>query len=184
MRTQLGFTIIELMITVTVAAILMAIAVPGFQDLIANNQRAAVVNDFMASLHIARSEAITRNTRVVVCASTDQLTCDAGTDWSKGWMAFADADNDRVLDAGEVLLDAHQEVPQHKISSSTFLADVSYRPNGRVMAADVGTNTGEFKVCDDRGPEYSRIIIIGPSGRPRSSPTTAGGVQPDCPAAA
>ena len=183
MSPHRGYTMIELMITVTIAAILMAVAVPGFQDLVKNNQRAAVVNGFMASLHIARSEAITRNSRVVVCSSTDQLTCDAGKDWSQGWMAFADEDNDRVLDADEVLLDAHESVPNHQISSATFLADLSYRPNGRVMAADVGTNTGEFKICDDRGPAYSRVIIIGPSGRPRSSETTANGGEPDCPAA-
>ena len=65
-----GFTLVELMVTLTVLAILVGVALPSFRDMILNNRRTAIVNDLVSSLLLARSEAIKRGQPVSVCASS------------------------------------------------------------------------------------------------------------------
>lgn len=180
MEKQRAFTLIELIVTVSVVGILLAVGIPGFRELMLNNQRASAVNDFITTMHIARSEAVTRNSRVMVCTSNDAATCGAGGDWDAGWIAFADTDNDGVLDGDEEVLETREEVGGFEISSDTFSSFITFRPNGRAMTADVNTATGEFIFCDPRGGDYSRVVIIGASGRPRSSETTSAGNTPAC----
>lgn len=105
-RTQ-GFTLIELMVGLTVLAIVLVAAVPGFQALVNGNRLAATSNEVIASLQTARMEAIRRNRRVIVCASANanagaDATCaDAGID---GWITFVDNDRDNTFGAGDTLL--------------------------------------------------------------------------------
>jgi type IV fimbrial biogenesis protein FimT len=97
-RKVTGFTLIELVVTVAIAAIVLTIGVPSFQQLIADNRITAQVNQFVTSLNIARSEAVKRNSRVRVCKSSDGATCAASGDWQQGWMVFSDLDNDGTVD--------------------------------------------------------------------------------------
>lgn len=89
-----GFTIIELMLTITVMSILMAVAVPSFLDTVRRNRIVAQNNEFISSLNLARSEALKRSGSVSVCASADQATCSGTTNWSTGWIVFSDLDAD------------------------------------------------------------------------------------------
>jgi len=106
---QQGFTLLELMITVAIAAILLAVAIPSFQLTMARAQLTTKTNDFLAGLTNARNEAIKNNTRAVMCASTDGATCTGGT-WTGGWIVFVDTDRDGVLDAGETITNVHPAV--------------------------------------------------------------------------
>lgn len=81
-----GFTLIELMVTITVAALLLAIGVPTFRDVALGSRLSATANDLLASVQLARSEAIKRNITVTVCPSTDGAACDGGADWDQGWI--------------------------------------------------------------------------------------------------
>lgn len=83
-----GFTLIELMITVAVAAIVLGIAIPSFQTQIRNNQSIALGEDFASAINFARSEAVKRATRVSLCASDDGESC--GGAWTDGFIAFID----------------------------------------------------------------------------------------------
>jgi type IV fimbrial biogenesis protein FimT len=84
-----GFSLVELMVTITVAAILLAIALPSFRNVIHRNQVTAASNDVLASLAYARSEAIGRGQMVSMCPSSDGATCTAaGQDFAPGWMVY------------------------------------------------------------------------------------------------
>ncbi len=74
---QRGFTLGELMVTLAVAGIAVSIAVPGFNNMMNNNRRIEAVNEFLSTMHVARSEAITRNVRVTVCPSASGDDCEA-----------------------------------------------------------------------------------------------------------
>lgn len=75
MNRQAGFTLVELMVTVAIAAILLGVGVPSFRTLIENNRIAAASNDVVTALQYARSEAVKRGVFVDVCGTADQATC-------------------------------------------------------------------------------------------------------------
>lgn len=90
MRQTHGFTLIELMVTIAVLAIILGIAVPSFTDQIRNNQSLTFGEEFAAALNLARSEAVKRSGFVSICASAnDQVSC--GNDWTNGWLVFVDS---------------------------------------------------------------------------------------------
>ncbi|MGQ9860680.1 MAG: GspH/FimT family pseudopilin, partial [Thiobacillaceae bacterium] len=105
-RRQSGVTLIELLVTISIAAILMAIAVPGFQDFFRRNRLDGATSDLMATLNYARSEAIRRGVPVSVCRSSNGTSCSGG--WQQGWIVFTNPDNDDTVDAGEEILRVHQ----------------------------------------------------------------------------
>lgn len=86
MKRQCGFNIIELLITIVVASILIAVAVPAFQRFIQNNRIAASSNELVSAFALGRSEAIKRAQVVTICSSVDQSTC--GGTWTDGWIAM------------------------------------------------------------------------------------------------
>lgn len=108
MRAQeRGFTVIELMVTLAVLAIVVGFAIPGFQSIINSNRLAGTSNEFIAALQTARIEAIRRGRRVVVCASANTnagADADCATSGIDGWITFVDEDTDGELGAGDTLL--------------------------------------------------------------------------------
>lgn len=86
-----GFTLIELMVTIAVLAILLTIAVPNFQTFVMNSRMASQTNDLITALSLARSEAVKRAANVTVCASSDGATCTGG--WEAGWIVHDSAGN-------------------------------------------------------------------------------------------
>lgn len=85
-----GFTLVELMVTLAVAAVLLTLAAPSMADLLRSNRLAAANNTLVASLNVARAEALRRGRAITVCASADQRTCSASNDWATGWVVFED----------------------------------------------------------------------------------------------
>jgi type IV fimbrial biogenesis protein FimT len=170
-RRELGFTLIEMMVTLTLLAILIALVTPSFQGLLRDNQAAAQANALVGSLMLARSEAIKRNAPVVICRSNDGASC-AGSEWEDGWILWADMDRDGALDpddgdgipeAGEEMILQAQEPLDGRFDLSATGSSVTYRPDGTLAGA-----ADAFELLPPGGDtEHGRCIAIEVTGRPR-----------------
>jgi type IV fimbrial biogenesis protein FimT len=149
-----------------VATILLAIAVPNMQEFGRNSRQTGGINQLVSGMRVARNTAITTNSRVTVCASSNGSACQAVA-WANGWIAFVDLDADRTLDVNETIIRAGEAVDGLSIASTEFSNDFVFRPNGRVMGATAAQNNGQFTVCDDRGADHAKAIMLDLSGRPR-----------------
>lgn len=177
-RKNSGFTLLEAMVTLALAGIIAVIGIPGMTNVYLDNRRTSIINDFSSAIQIARSEAITRNQRVAICAAANLTAC--GGAWSDGVLVFQDTDRDAQLDAGEPVLHSIGAMPGTDISSTAFPSFLVYRPNGRAMVNNIRQNTGDIEVCDHRGANHSRVLIVDASGRPRISKVTSAGVAASC----
>jgi type IV fimbrial biogenesis protein FimT len=174
-------TLPELLTTMSVVAISLAMAASSYDSVVSNNRRATSINELVSTMHAARSEAITRNLQLTICPSSDGNACEDGADWSVGWMYFTDVDQDRVPNGDDILLGRSPGTPRISIASNEFPDFLVYRPNGRVMADTPDDNTGQFTICDKRGPTDARVVFINSSGEPTLAETQADGDEPVCP---
>lgn len=97
LKSVRGFTLIELMITLVIAAIVLTFAIPSFQTVFQNNRLATQANELVTAMNLARSEAIKTGQPVSVCASSNGTAC-VGT-WVQGWRVFNAAGTIRVFTA-------------------------------------------------------------------------------------
>lgn len=149
-RPARGFTLIELMVTVAIAAVLAGLAAPSVRQLIVNNRLKTHTSALHTSLLQARSEAIKRNSRVVLCKSADGATCVTAGNWQQGWVLFADANNNAQVDAGEAVLQKVAALSgDFVLTGDGNLADyVSYSSTGAPkLAASDNFQTGMFSLC-------------------------------------
>lgn len=175
---QKGFTLLELLTTLAVSALMLSMAVPSVQAFSNNSRQTSATNEFVSSMHLARSTAITSNARVTMCASSTGTSC-ATVPWNEGWIVFNDTDSDQTVDAGERILGASAGNAELDITSGEFADFLTYRPSGRV--ANAAANSGEITFCDGRGSSHAKVVIVDLSGRPRTSDTKANGTAPSCP---
>jgi len=179
MRRENGFTLIELMIAVGLTGLLLSMAVPALDIFVSNARQTGAINDFVSSIHQARSTAVTTNGRVTICPSSGGTNCEA-VGWNNGWIVFSDRDSDRTVDNDETIISSSGRIEGLTFQSGQFATFLMYRPNGRVMNASLNGSSGSFTVCDKRGADYAKVMIIDLSGRPRLGRTLPNGNAPSC----
>lgn len=181
-----GFTLIELMITILVGAVLLALAVPSF-DAVRNSGRInGQANEFVATLQLARMEAIRRNARVVVCPSTNGTSCAGATANWQGWVAFVDDGgfshswaagvaanaNNGTVDANEAVLRSGLVPTTVTVTSSSNIAGsaggaIVFRADGLARDNTGALLSGRLGVCvaTTHPPENARNVMIAAGGR-------------------
>lgn len=175
-NNQSGFTLIELLVVVSIAVILATIAVPGLQGFMNSNRVTSTANGISAALQTARSEAIKRGLRAVVCRkSSAGNTCAAGSgSWNDGWLLFVDANNNDLYDAAsDTLIRVESGLPgSTRINPIPIeLAAITYLPSGATAHT---TTAREFNVCHLNfvGTNKGRKVDINATGRPAVSSVT------------
>lgn len=145
-RGSRGFTLTELVVTLSVAAILAVLAVPSFNGVIATERAKAAASDLYASLVTARSEAIRLDQRVTISA--------AGAGWAAGWSTTA---------SNGTTLDMHGPTNVDSIAEASAAAALTYYPSGRLA---LGT-TPMFVISKHNGAStLHECISIDPAGTP------------------
>jgi type IV fimbrial biogenesis protein FimT len=180
-----GFTLIEVIITVAVLAVLVTLAVPSFEHMRNVSSLAATSNDLVAALQTARSEAVRLRAPVAVCRSDDGAGCEAGAGEWGGWLVFADLDRSGGLSAGDPIIQTGSFPARVRVSPSQEISalgnQVTYRPNGLARAAaGQALLAGFVQACiaSNRPQENVRRVTLGAGGRVAVLPMTGGGACP------
>lgn len=162
------------MVTLLVVGIILAIATPNFRQFVLNSRMTGSANDLLASIQLARSEAIKRQQPVAVCGSANpQAVLPACANQFTGWAVWVDTNNDAVINGGEAVLSAHEPIDPGLNLISNGTGFVSYGPDG-FSRIDIGGNPATTLVlmCDERGNRQvgdsyrKRALLLSQTGRP------------------
>lgn len=159
--TDKGFTLLELMVTMSIVMLLILIAAPSFLDLTQRNRVATETNNLVGTLSLARSEAVTQGVSTSVCpiASPESTSCD-GNNWSDWKAVYLDFDNDNVMDAGERIVKVFEPVRNTVINSNNANLFMGFTALGR------SRNAQTLFLCAEQGSAFhARRLVISPTGR-------------------
>lgn len=170
-HSEAGFTLVELMITLVIAAIVLTQAVPSFMATVQNNRLVTFTNNLVSDINLARSEAVKRGSRVVLCRSADPSAAapvcgGTANTWTTGWLVFADADSSGTFTAGDTLVRVGMPVTSNTTIISNGVANNNLEYNGDGTTNE-GGGTGVFTLCDSRGAGNGRQIQVNAMGRPQ-----------------
>ncbi len=159
-----GFTLVELLITMAIGAILMSIAVPSFTSLLMNTRATAQTNAMLNAMNFARASALTKKLNVGVCprGALDSATC--GTNWAAGWIVAT-----APVAGAALLLQSYQTGPKEPTLSPVLVngaapASVLFDPRG------LASTPANFKFCDNRGAGYARSLQVLATGSSQLGP--------------
>lgn len=169
---QEGASLVEWLVVIAISVILFAVGLPQLTRFIHTSKTSGYSNDLLNDIWYARSEAIKRNTYVILCTSEDGINCATSGSWNQGWLVYADHNGDGLRDASEAILRSHSAIDAGwAMSGNTPVRrDVRYGPNGETSAANGAFQAGSISVCKIGPNESERIqIVINKVGRPRTA---------------
>lgn len=170
-----GFTLIELMVVLAVVAVLQSLAAPSMAAMVNSMRLTMAVNSLFSSLTLARSEAVKRGARAVVCKSASGEACVTSGGWEQGWIVFHDANNNGRRDLGEAVLSHQPALPSGVLilGNSPLANYVSYTATGVTSYPSGAFQAGTLTACTvSATPREARQIVISSAGRPRTVKTT------------
>lgn len=172
---QTGITALELMVTMTVVAILLTVGVPAFKNYSWNLRMKTAMDSLRTDMNLARGHAISHNIQTIICPATSSDDCSGNSAWQHGWIVFTDLNGDRSKQDGEPLRKHSGPVEMVDISSSQSRNNLRFYPNGSAPGSNLS-----ILFCDQRGAGHAAIIAVSNTGRIR---TQSGGITPtaNCP---
>lgn len=195
-----GFTLIELMITVVVLAILLAIGVPSFREFYLNNRITSNINMLNSHVLLARSAAIKRNRLASLCSNPGDGPACGAPDWSRGWVVFIDRNGDGIpnldtpdgcaqwdgagLSAGVddcILAVAEPLEPDLSLTGAVgILGQLTFDGAGAARCPEGLRDRCYFTLCDERGREHALALLIGRTGHSQAARETPTGEPLAC----
>lgn len=163
MKKNHGQSLAELLIGLSILAILLSIAAPALSSMIESNEATHAVNQMTGAINQARSSAVFEHQTTILCAGKND--CARTTTWSDSLLIFHDRNSNNRLDNGEHAL-RHEQLPDGyswQWSSFRKLTHIIYEQNGTTLAAN-----GTLTLCKNGRP--LRQIVISLSGRARQKP--------------
>jgi type IV fimbrial biogenesis protein FimT len=176
-KTQNGFTLYELLITVLIVGVVLTFGIPNMLQFNQNGRMTSTANDLHSSFHLARSESGRAKTNITICASANSLTAAAncGGTWDQGYIVFVDDDGDiNRSGATETVLNAQGPIAEGiTLAVADNATYFSYSSTG-LGRPNVGGNPAVSQVvmCDERGnitaaggSSAARLFVATPLGR-------------------
>lgn len=167
---QRGFTLVELIVTIALVAILSTLAIPSFSEMLRQWRRDSATRELSTSLQLARSESIKTSRQIVMCPSTNGTACVAGTEWRNGWMVYVDDGagtqsnaNNQVYNTNERILKVvSAQAGVATLTSTGGVQLMQFLPNGIV-----GSATTTFTVTPSGASAATKVdkITISRVGR-------------------
>lgn len=158
-----GFSLVELLIVITLVFLITAASIPAYKDLHIKYKTKTQANDLHSLIYIARTEAIKRSHVVTLCKSTDKQMC--GGAWSGGWLMFADYDEDGTLDTDDETILSGVMESDLRVDWKAFGSDnyIRLTPRGMMLAQN-----GTFTICPENGNEMlARAVVVSKLARVR-----------------
>lgn len=161
-RTELGFTLTELMIVVAIAGITVALALPSFNDALVRNRLASQTNDFIAAVSMARTASLGANAGGGICAANDDQTACGGS-WDNGWIVWVDINRNANVDADEILSVGQISEKDQLVGANAIEFDGRGRRSVPAMAA--GNPVMVLRPVDcSSGKPFLRTLTVSPAG--------------------
>lgn len=168
-----GFTLVELMVTIAVAAVILAMAVPSFTRLLANSRQTSATNSLLNALEYARNSALRGGQSVMVCPIANPTDTSCSADWNTGWgVISAPAGGSSVL-----LVSGGLGARGVSVTASGGAVPLVFTARGLVTGLPLATGKDLFIFCDNRGSAYAHSLVVNAGGYIQTSQTP--GSDPD-----
>ncbi|MES9972319.1 MAG: GspH/FimT family pseudopilin [Candidatus Thiodiazotropha sp.] len=174
---EFGFTLFELIVTLSILLIILGMGIPGFRALTAKNLQASEINTFVHHFQLARSLSITKQTHHVLCPSRDGVSCSNDGEWGQGYILYEDSNPNRSRDQNEQLHGVHRPNQEMgiEIESSQHRRFVVYGGDGRPSGYNL-----TLTFCDPASLIPPKAVILNNVGRVRVSETRWDGSPLSC----
>ncbi len=169
MTANKGFSLIELLVTISIVAILGGVVAPGFTEFIRDNRQTSQLNTLIGSIHLSRGEAASRRQLITLCASSNASSCNT-THWENGWIIFTDSNNsgNGIIDGADELILVQEafdgngtlRAPTLDSSGKSLL---QFRSDGFLFSSTTPSQ-GTFVLCDSEGVAEAKAVIVNISG--------------------
>ena len=169
-----GFSVLELLVTILLAALILGIGLPSLGNSIARQRQSAEINALFHALYLARKESIRRRRFVSICPSADGIRCAPGRDWTQGWLMFENTDRDEPPDNDP-------DEPVIRVHTGDPLVRVQANRRGFTSRTVLRRATnGTLIYCDAAGRIAPKALVVSYTGRPRVATRQRNGRPYEC----